>query len=610
MTERSTGEADLVRLVGDALRAGDHMQAFDQAKRGVEAFPGSLTLKHLAVLSLARLGALDHAGQKAREYGLRAGQSEDICGLLGRLAKDLALQSSGRRRPALLARSAAIYAAGAGRFRSPYLAVNAGSMFLLAGMSRQSRRWAAEALRFVGRGDEEQSIDYWSLVTELEAHLLLGDRPAVLQLAEIAVRAAESDAAKIASTRRQLDLLAHLLPDARDVLAVLRIPLTIHYSGHAVDLGRFRDIAADEERTLRRSVGSLLAELDVGFAFGSLASGADLIFVAELLKKRCMVTIVLPCSVDGFEASSVAFGGARWVRRFRRIVGAASAGSMVRIVSLSNEPEVCSDVYYKYCTRHAIGLAKIHARSIAGEVKQIAIADRIRPLLRTAGTAYDLAAARGANVGTIVIPGHALRRPAPAAAAAGASGSRGLGRRFALRGIIFGDFAGFSKLPERAVAELHHIQFREIHAAIQRYAAAILEKNTWGDSIHLVVEDADSTARCCLEIQRRLRNLQRRAAKGPSIGLRLACHFGPVRRDLDLVRGTRSFFGVQLSRCARIEPIALAGEVFASEPLAAELELTSSGDLRFEYAGLLETAKGYGRMRMFMLKEAAALRQP
>ena len=125
-----------------------------------------------------------------------------------------------------------------------------------------------------------------------------------------------------------------------------------------------------------------------GFAYGSLASGGDILWAEALLARGCEIHVVLPFAVDEFIAASVADGGAGWVERFGRCLDAATA------VSYAVEgPSLGDDVLYGYCAELAMGLALLRARYLDADVHQLALWDG-RPASGVAGTAVDVAAWR------------------------------------------------------------------------------------------------------------------------------------------------------------------------------------------------------------------------
>src|SRR5579862_8772354 len=76
-------------------RRGELLSAFDLAEGGLAEHPDDLSLKHRAVLALARSGATEEAARRFAEYGLGGVEDEDVAALRARIAKDYALLEEG-----------------------------------------------------------------------------------------------------------------------------------------------------------------------------------------------------------------------------------------------------------------------------------------------------------------------------------------------------------------------------------------------------------------------------------------------------------------------------------------------------------------------------------
>jgi class 3 adenylate cyclase len=93
------------------------------------------------------------------------------------------------------------------------------------------------------------------------------------------------------------------------------------------------------------------------------------------------------------------------------------------------------------------------------------------------------------------------------------------------------------------------------------------------------------------------------AAQLPSSSqIRIALHAGPVFRAFDPVMGRESFFGANVTRAARIEPVTPPGMIYTSEAFAAILAVDGQDDYALEYVGRLPLAKGYGESRLYRLE--------
>jgi class 3 adenylate cyclase len=166
-----------------------------------------------------------------------------------------------------------------------------------------------------------------------------------------------------------------------------------------------------------------------------------------------------------------------------------------------------------------------------------------------------------------------------------------------VKAILFGDIKGFSKLRERDVPTF----VDHVLGACGRILddCEVDVRNTWGDGLYLVLPSAGAAARCASRLQAMMRSLD----PGPigQMGLRLAGHVGPVFDCFDAVTKQRSFFGSHVTRTARIEPVTPEGEVFVTEPFAAALAL-GDDDFACDYVGDVPAAKGFGNLRMCVLK--------
>ena len=83
--------------------------------------------------------------------------------------------------------------------------------------------------------------------------------------------------------------------------------------------------------------------------------------------------------------------------------------------------------------------------------------------------------------------------------------------------------------------------------------------------------------------------------------MRFGIHFGPVYSVPDPVTGRDTIFGTEVTRTARVEPVAPTGDVYATHQFAAMLALTGSDAFVLGYVGTVKLAKGYGELKMFRL---------
>ncbi|WP_119419561.1 TRAFs-binding domain-containing protein [Desertibaculum subflavum] len=570
-----------------AMNAGDLFRACDLANAALAAAPGDRALQYLVVLALARAGATEQALERYRDFGLRAERFDtqldiDIASISGRLLKDRALLAAAADRPGLLAAAAAEYERVYASSGKPFPGVNAATLHRLAGNAAAAGRIAGAVVATLG-----QAQDYWGEASLAEAKAVLGDQAGASAALTRAARFLPDEGAR-ASTLRQLRLLGAALGWDAAWLAPIKPRTAIHFSGHIIG-PRFPPEAVPVVAT---AIEAALAAHDVGFAYGSLAAGADILFAEAVLARGGELHVVLPFDAVEFRATSVAPAGGDWLARFEACLARATS-----INFATTDAFLADDGLYAYASRMAMGLARLRAGFLQGEAMQIAVWDG-QPGNGVAGAAADIAA--WAAVGG---PAQIIRvQGAPGHAAAPAR------QRREVHAMLFGDVRGFSKLTEAELPRFVGLVLGGFARVAERYDARILLRNTWGDGLFIVVEDASTAAALALELQGAMRGIDLAAAGLPDyLALRLGGHVGPVFRLTDPVLGRDNFFGVHVSRTARIEPVTPPGAVYVTEQFAADL--AARGETRFQcdYVGLAPAAKGYGDMRFYALKSRGAV---
>jgi len=556
-------------------RSGDWLGAHDVATRGLAEFPDDVGLQHRAVLALARSGATTRAAEVYAALGLGRHAGEDVAALGARIAKDVALAAPRAERPARAREAAEAYRAVFARTRGYYPAVNAATMFLLAGELDAARELGREALDRSGPDGD----DYWILATALEAALVLGDDAFFAAHVSKTRSLAGDDHGALGTTLRQLELVCAARGVDPAVLAPLRPPSVIYYSGHRA--GRL-PAAAEPEVAAR--IAALLAERGVGYGFGALASGADILFAEALLARGAELHVVLPLQAAAFVAASV---GEAWQARFQRCLDAARS---VRIVG-DGEPD---DVLFVYGAQVAMGLAVLRARFLHTEARLLAVWDG-QTAAGGAGTAHGVAIwrARGLPV-DVIAPG-----PVEAEAAGPGPSPR------SVRALLFGDVKGYSKLVEAQVPVFVTEVMGQLGRVLDDQGDDVLLRASWGDGIYVVMTGAPAAARCALALQHAMRDLDLARLSLPThCALRLAAHVGPVHHCWDGVSKSEVFCGTHVTQAARIEPITPEGEVYVTEAFAAVLALEDAA-FACDYVGDVPTAKGYGSLRMHLLRRTA-----
>ncbi|MEA3042427.1 MAG: hypothetical protein QOH47_265 [Sphingomonadales bacterium] len=579
--------ADLAKV---ALARGDLIGAYDVTTAAIAAGDPGGTIRHQQLLALARMGDTERAMGLFQAYGLDASQDPHERAIGARLLKDRALAAPpGEGRQQALDRAHAAYHAIYRESRDAFPGINAATLAMLAGRVAESRALAAALL-------EDPAVaaaaDYYKAATRAEALLLLGRTGEVTAALASDAIAGSKDLGGRSSTMRQLAMVAAHLgmseAERAALLAPLAPPRIVHYCGHMFGADR------QAEARIRAAIDLVLDEEDIGFAYGALACGADLLAAEALLDRGVELHVVLPFEEEDFLFQSVRPGGAGWEARYRACRTRAAGLAFASPMAFFGNP-----AQYGYAGRMAMGLARLRAEHLAAEPIQLAIWDGAAAG-GPAGTGADVAAWAAAGGRTrIVDPGpieRALIRPDPRVTTP---------YERALAAILFTDFKGFSTLSEAALPSFWEGVMGTVAAVLDAHEGEVECRNSWGDALYAVTASAPAAAEIALQLQDRLADFDY-ATLGldGSGGMRLGAHYGPAYRTTDLITGRPTYYGTEVSKAARIEPVTPPGAVFVTEPFAAILALEAKGRFRCRYVGRIALAKKYGDYPMYRLTRA------
>ncbi|HUQ12958.1 MAG TPA: adenylate/guanylate cyclase domain-containing protein [Novosphingobium sp.] len=249
----------------------------------------------------------------------------------------------------------------------------------------------------------------------------------------------------------------------------------------------------------------------------------------------------------------------------------------------------------------AMGLAALRGRETGGEAVQLAILDpEAKSFSATglAGTAADTGVwARLGKRTERIEPGPVrrnLRFPALLPAPRDATRE--------IRSILFADYKGFSALGERELPLFMREVMGRIGAVLDEFAEHVEFRNTWGDALYAIVDEPRIAARVALALQRRLDDLPAALSPpGSSAGMRIGLHYGPIWRGADRVTGAALWYGGEVNRTARIEPVTPVGGVYCTATFAAALLLEGS-DCRFVSVGMKPLAKDFDTVELYRLE--------
>jgi tetratricopeptide (TPR) repeat protein len=505
------------------------------------------------IIALARAGALDHAwGQFSASGYDRNDDDPAALTVKGRLLKDHALRASDeetRRRYYL--QSAEAYRRSAALQPGTYPLINAASLSLLSGDRGQAEEIAREVLARIEREPDEPETPYYRAATQAEALLLLGRTGEARAALEAAVAAAPRAWEDHGSTLRQFVVIHDMLGSDPAWLDLLRPPRSLHYSGH---------VAFDADAAFDEALAAVLDEERIGFGYGALGAGADLVVAEALLARGADLHVILPSDAASFAARFVDPFGAGWRARFDAALDAAETIEHVRPLQTPPDARMVA-----LAEEVALGAAMLNAERLMSE----AVALRVGP--GSAGSALRT---------------HRLDAPTGAAPIEAAAGPDSRSVPLALLAVSVGG-GGEEGFEDR---------LEDVQEVLALAGEARIAPHLGGDSILIGYEDPARAAAAARTIHARLR------ARMP---LRVAGHYGllPCVRDpfTAALRPTEAGAAIVRAIAGAIPP----DTICVSQDFAAVLAAGASAPGDANLIGELQAIDGGSPISLYALKPAA-----
>lgn len=573
MTPPPPSHDEWLHRIHNARRDGNFLHVIDLAEQALKTHPGDLQLIYQQLLGFANARATAEAQRRLTQLTMTGrldalqdvSLGADFAGLTARILKDQAFDAPDNERQALVSRAAAAYEAAFDRWGTSFLAINAATLRTVAGNIDRATNMARAALR----ESRTEADEYWRFATEAEALLILGDETGSVRAMRDAIAVAGSSHTHVASTRRQIARLVHQTGRGQAVLAQIPTALVLHW-------------IADPRRT-RHVTPAMLAQVipaadnALGVtAFGAILSAADVVVAEALLSLTDRLQLVLPCQPSACREGLTRNAGPGIADRFDRIL----ARSEIFCVTRDGDPGEVSIL--RLALLQSRGLAALRAQTLSASPSVL----RVGPL-QLHLSPYE----QDATSVTRLLESWPDLSMGPSIWSARSE-----------RAMIFGDITGYSRLSEDLQAAFLETVIGGFADAISSLAEGIDYAETAGDGIYIVASDISKAIDLCHGLHQAVESGKLRAADLPEfLRLRLSAHFGPVFRGVDRVINREKYFGNEVIRTARIEPITPPGQTYVTEQFAAMLYAASHGQFRCEYVGVQPMAKNYGSCRMYSL---------
>lgn len=295
----------------------DYLKIYENAVLELETAPNDRNLQYRAVLALARMGSPDFALSEYERYDLsNLRHHEDIMALGGRLSKDLYLTTTGQTATQHALNSAQQYEAAYQDTQGYYSGINSATMALLGGMPEEVVKDRARLIKKTLPATKNLTpTDYYFIeASRAESFLLLGDEESAHKSLRRAIEFDPLNYTAHAATLKQFRLILKKQKTTLNWLKEFSPPRPMHFAGH---------IWEDDKRprlpdysTLLTQISDAIQHNDIGYAYGSLAAGADIVIAETLIQEGAQLHIILPSDEESFIAHSVRPFGKVWVERF------------------------------------------------------------------------------------------------------------------------------------------------------------------------------------------------------------------------------------------------------------------------------------------------------
>ena len=556
----------------------------------------NLAQNYDSVLTLLRAGALEQAEKEYFRLALDSVEGdEDILALGGRILKSKALETIGKERNQIALEASQKYNSAYKETGGTYSGINTAALYLVGGRPGDAQKLAVEILSKLAQQKPKPGEEaYYHMATAAEANLILGNMVQAQECFSDAVQLDPLNYPAHATTLYQFEMLLLALETEKNWLDPLRPPAAAHFAGHI--FGNSNSACALESHhryALEFSLREKVSAEKIGFAYGALAAGSDIMIAEMLLDDGAELHLVQPCPDELFIKTSVAPYGESWVERFHVCKSQAKS---VRYVS--RDALVTDDLRTAFASEQAMGLASLQAQTLATEAVQLLVWDNQAPLAE-AGTARDAFLWNKNGRRQIIVPYPIERKNiTPCLNTAFLDEKRGL------KAMLFADVRGFGALSDTMVPVFLDKVMSPIAARLKAVGHKIEHVNTWGDGLFLVFDGVEEAADAAIELQNCFHNCDLEAAGLPEfLALRVGGHYGPVYEKKDPFLERMGVFGNEVSYAARIEPLTVPGSIYISEAFACSLAVNAADKFRSESVGTMNPRKGSEPIKLFSLRK-------
>jgi hypothetical protein len=420
-------------------------------------------------------------------------------------------------------------------------------------------------------GGDELETAYWRAATHAEALLLLGDIKGAKKAFAGAIAQAPEAYEDHASTLRQFGMLLRELGKDASWLDPLRPPRSLHFAGHMA--------LPDPDDRVRQRIRAVLRKERVGFGYGALASGGDILIAEALLDEGAELHLVLPAPKERFCETSAANSGPEWESQCARVLARATS---VRSIAGASDP--ASARATQLSAEVAMGAAVMQANILMTEAVQLVILDKAAPTGRAAGgTAWigSVWKKTGRRQHTIAAPrfsreaGLAPGRARPALPVS-------------LAAMLRIDLTGAD------VNQVSEILLPRLAKILAKVRGPLVPPRWTGEAVLVAFPATAPAARAAIAAA---------DALAGETGVRICGHYATVHVADDAFSGKTFLAGPATELLTQVVRSTPSGAIHVTEDFAAALHAGAAAKrLRTEYVGDLPSGEYPDPVRLFSLK--------
>ena len=336
----------------------------------------SQRLEQLKALCLSKLGDVEDAMNYFEPLWRSHSDRVESAGIMGSIYKSIFIANQDPKFGKL---SAQTYLSSYQHTKNYYTGINAATMSKVSGDYRTAKEIANELIS----NSKDSEDDYWWEASLAEAYLLTNKYDLATEHYLKTRELMGNDWGSVASVNQQLWLINHFSKVPRSILQVFKLPTIAAFIGHMIDAPNREKprFAPSMESDVRSAIRSTIVSNDLQVGFSSLACGADILFVEEMLELKREISIILPFNKNDFRDTSVAFAGQEWVDRFNNILERVS-----NVTYLTKDNYNGNDYFFQFLAEQIVGEAILRAKLQRSTPKLFAVISNLSIESKVGGT--------------------------------------------------------------------------------------------------------------------------------------------------------------------------------------------------------------------------------